>query len=64
MEEPKVHVRTPEYCNSKDLDPEFILLYLQQGRRTPQNEYEEKLLAEINKIQKKGGSIDIPSNGI
>jgi len=47
-----------------DLDPEQVLLYLSMGRRNPQNEYEERLLKQIREIEAKGGSVEIPFNGL
>lgn len=44
------------------LEKEEILLYLSLGKRTPQNESEEKMLNEIEEIREKGQIIDIPFN--
>ena len=50
--------------NSPDLEPEQVLLYLSLGSRTPQNEYEKRLLKQIKEIRAKGQSVEIPFNGL
>jgi len=50
--------------NSMDLEPEQILVYLSLGYRTPQNDYESKLLKEIKAIHAKGQCVEIPGNGL
>ncbi len=48
------------YCNSNDLDPDIVGVMLATGRRTPQNEYEKRLLSEIEHMKKEGKSIEFP----
>ena len=50
------------YCNSMDLDPDIIGVMLATGRRTPQNDYEKRLLATIEKMKKEGKGIEFPFN--
>jgi len=50
--------------NSPDLEMDQIQLYLMQNRRTPQNEFEKKLLAEIREIEAKGQTVAFLHNGI
>lgn len=50
------------YCNSADLDPDIIGVMLATGRRTPQDEYEKKLLEEIEQMKKEGKGIEFPFN--
>lgn len=50
------------YCNSDDLDPDIVGVMLATGRRTPQNEYEKELLAEIEQMKKEGKGIEFPFN--
>ena len=45
--------------NRKDISYDIITLYLRDGRRTPQNESEKRLLAEIKKIENEGGTIEV-----
>lgn len=45
--------------NGKDVSYDLLTLYLRDGRRTPQNEDEKILLAEIKEIQRKGGTIEV-----
>lgn len=42
------------YCNASDLDPDKVGMLLALKRRTPQNDYEKRLLKEIKALQKKG----------
>lgn len=42
------------YCNSDYLDTDFIASYLWSGKRKPQNEEEEELLAEMLEIERGG----------
>ena len=46
------------YCNSPDLDSYTVMLKLHSGARTPQNDYERKLLKEMREIEAHGGTID------
>ena len=41
---------------------EEVTLYITLGARTPQNEKEKKLLKEIKEIEKRGGTVYIPSD--
>lgn len=45
--------------NRPDISYDLITLYLRDGRRTPQDESEEQLLAEIRRIENKGGTIEV-----
>jgi len=47
--------------NSPDLEYDQIMVYLSLGSRTPQNEKEKRLLAQINEIKEKGHILSIPS---
>jgi hypothetical protein len=46
------------YCNSPDLDMYSVMLKLWSGSRVPQNEYEKKLLSELEEIRRNGGLPD------
>jgi len=48
--------------NDPDLDPDIIGVLLTTGRRTPQNDYEKRLLAEIKQTQKNNIGIEFPFN--
>ena len=45
--------------NRDDVSYDLKTLYLRDGRRTPQNESEKRLLAEIKKIENEGGTIEV-----
>lgn len=47
-----------EYCNSNDLDEYLVMHFLAHGKRTPQNDYEKRLLEEILAIKANGGTLD------
>ena len=47
--------------NSPDLEYDQIMVYLNLGSRTPQNEKEERLLKQIREIEAKGHIVWIPS---
>lgn len=51
-----------KYANSMERTLEEVTLYLSLGARTPQNEKEKKLLKEIKEIEKRGGTVYIPSD--
>lgn len=51
-----------EYCNSPDIDKDKIGVLLSLGRRTPQNDFEKKLLEEIIELKKKGNPIEFDFN--
>lgn len=51
-----------DYCNSNDLDADIVGVMLTTGRRTPQNEYEKRLLKEIERMKKEGKAIEFPFN--
>ena len=51
-----------DYVNSPDLDPEVIYIKLAAGVRTPQNEYERRLKAEIDEMRAKGQIIETNLN--
>ncbi len=51
-----------DYINSPDLDPKDIYYKLLAGVRTPQNEYEIKLKAEMDEIIAQGGTVETNLN--
>ena len=51
-----------EYVNSPDLDPENVYYKLLAGVRTPQNEYEIKLKAQMDEIIANGGTVETNLN--
>jgi hypothetical protein len=55
---------TKKDYNSMNPEPEQILVYLSLGYRTPQNDYERKLLKGIKAIHAKGQCVEIPGNGL
>ena len=57
-----VHDSYEAYCHSPDLDPYTIMLKLWSGSRTPQNESERRLLAELEEIRRQGGIPDFTEN--
>ena len=46
------------YCNSPNLDDYTMMLKLWAGSRTPQNDSERRLLAELEEIKQNGGIPD------
>ena len=50
------------YCNSPDLDDYTVMLKLHAGSRTPQNDYERRLLQEMKEIEARGEQIDFSEN--
>lgn len=48
--------------NDPNLDPDIIGVLLATGRRTPQNEKEERLLKDLNEMKAKGQAIEFPFN--
>lgn len=51
-----------EYANSPDLDLENIYIKLLAGVRTPQNDFERKVKAEMDEIIANGGIVEINLN--
>ena len=47
-----------DYANSPDLEPEDIYIKLLSGARTPQNDEERKIKAEMDGIIAKGGIVE------
>lgn len=45
--------------DAANISADLVCLYLRDGRRTPQNEYEKRLLAEIKEIEAAGGTIEV-----
>lgn len=45
--------------NREGISYDLKTLYLRDGRRTPQNESEKQLLAEIKEIEGRGGTIEV-----
>ena len=56
------HDSYQDYCNSDMLDPDIVASYLLSGKRTPQNDYEKRLLEEMKDIQKRGYGIELYFN--
>ena len=50
------------YCNSPDLDPDIIYNLLARGKRTPQNEVEERWAREGKKMLSEGKHWDMSFN--
>lgn len=50
------------YCNSMDLDSDIVGVMLATGRRTPQNDDEKRLLAEIEQMKRENKGIEFPFN--
>ncbi len=50
------------YCNAPGLDPDILGVMLATKRRIPQNDYEKRLLAEIEKLDKKNIPIEFTFN--
>lgn len=46
------------YCNSLELDDYTVMLKLWSGSRTPQSDYERKLLTQLEEIRLRGGIPD------
>ena len=55
---------TPQaiYVNSPDLDPETVYIKLLSGARTPQNEEERNIKAEMDEIIANGGIVETNVN--
>ncbi|WP_149240332.1 hypothetical protein [Dyadobacter sp. 32] len=51
-----------DYCNSDDLDPDLIYLYLSNGKRVPQNDTEKKWKAEADRLRSNGSSFELSFN--
>ena len=51
-----------EHGSFIDDDMERIMVHLSLGKRKPQNEWEQKMLDEMNQMKKEGKMIDIPFN--
>lgn len=51
-----------DYVNSPDLDPETVYIKLLSGVRTPQNNEERKIKAEMNEIIANGGIVETSLN--
>lgn len=45
--------------NAKNVSADLVCVYLRDGRRTPQNDYEKRLLAEIKSIIASGKDIEV-----
>lgn len=56
------HASYGAYCNSEDLDPDLKALFLWRGKRTPQNESEKRLQAELLDMKKRGVGIELNFN--
>lgn len=50
------------YCNSPDLDLDLIQVKLGKGERTPQNDFERRLLKEIEDARRNGKCLEIYPN--
>jgi hypothetical protein len=51
-----------EYCQSKYIDFDEVCILLWQGFRTPQNDVERRIKAEIDERSKIGESFEVYSN--
>lgn len=51
---------TPSF--KEDLDEFTIMLKLHAGSRIPQNDFERRLLKEMQEIEARGGQIDFTEN--
>ncbi len=51
-----------DYVDSPDLDPETVYIKLLSGARTPQNEEERKIKAEMDEIIANGGIVETNIN--
>lgn len=58
----KVYNSREEYVNApaEMADADLVGVWLWTGERTPQNEYERRLLAEIEQMKKDGVAIEFP----
>lgn len=56
------HDSDQDYCNSNMLYPDIVATYLLSGKRTPQNDYEKRLLQEMKDIRKQGYGIEVYFN--
>ena len=61
--EGKVYESYQAYCNSSDLDDYTVMLKLWARSRTPQNDFERRLLSQLEKIRRTGGIPDFTENG-
>ena len=50
------------YCNLPDLDDYTVMLKLWAGSRIPHNDFERRLLAELEEIRESGGIPDFTEN--
>lgn len=50
------------YCNSLELDYDIIASLLWRGKRTPQNESEERLKEELEQMKREGKYPDFDFN--
>lgn len=57
-----VHDSYEAYCNSQDLDTYTVMLKLWSGSRTPQNDAEKRILAELEEIRRRGNTPDFTEN--
>ncbi len=57
-----VHESYEAYCNSPDLDPDLVVIKLWKGQREPQNDYERKVLAELQEMKRKGQHFEVDFN--
>lgn len=55
----KVYDSYETYCNSPDLEPYSVMLFLHSGARTSQNDHERHLLNEMREIERNGGIVDL-----
>lgn len=58
----KVYTNRQEYVNApaEVLDSDLVGLWLATGERTPQNDFERELLAEIEQMKRDGKGIEFP----
>ena len=48
-----------EYVNSPNLDSDLIYLKIWKGERTPQNEEERRIKKELDRMKRKGQTIEL-----
>jgi len=57
-----VYASYQDYCNAPDLDLDLVQVKLWNGQRTPQNDFERRLLKEIQAASEQGRYLEIYPN--